>query len=121
MLFSLSLRLRDVGVASMAVGERAELTCAPDYAYGERGSGDDILPNATLVFTLELLAVRPPRSSGRDTLAEELAALKLRREAEAATPSPSGLTSTQKREAAVKAAAERLAAKGKPKGGKKRG
>ena len=27
----------DEGVAKMSVGERAKLTCSPDYAYGESG------------------------------------------------------------------------------------
>ncbi len=27
----------DEGVAQMSVGERAKLTCSPDYAYGDRG------------------------------------------------------------------------------------
>lgn len=27
----------DEGVAQMSVGERAKLTCSPDYAYGARG------------------------------------------------------------------------------------
>ena len=26
----------DEGVATMKIGERAKLTCPPDYAYGER-------------------------------------------------------------------------------------
>jgi hypothetical protein len=32
----------------MSVGERANLTCSPDYAYGSRGAGGVIPPNATL-------------------------------------------------------------------------
>ena len=34
----------------MGLGEKCTLTCSPDYAYGEAGSGDLIPPNATLVF-----------------------------------------------------------------------
>lgn len=29
----------DEGVARMSVGERAKLTCSPDYGYGARGAG----------------------------------------------------------------------------------
>ena len=46
----------DHGVATMTLGERAILTCAPDFAYGARGAGGGLVPpNATLMFELELL------------------------------------------------------------------
>lgn len=45
----------DEGVASMSVGEKAYLTCSPDYAYGPEGAAGVIPPNATLVFEVELL------------------------------------------------------------------
>jgi FK506-binding protein 1 len=45
----------DEGVAGMSVGEKAYLTCTPDYAYGAQGAGGVIPPNATLVFEVELL------------------------------------------------------------------
>eukprot|EP00879_Flechtneria_rotunda_P010970 GHRR01011463.1.p2 GENE.GHRR01011463.1~~GHRR01011463.1.p2 ORF type:complete len:136 (-),score=16.14 GHRR01011463.1:330-737(-) len=48
----------DEGVAQMSVGERANLTCSPDYAYGSRGAGGVIPPNATLVFDVELISVQ---------------------------------------------------------------
>ena len=42
----------------MKVGEKAELTCHPDVAYGEEGTpGWPIPPNATLVFEVELLHI----------------------------------------------------------------
>lgn len=47
----------DEGVALMSVGERAVLTCTPDYAYGARGFGSIIPPNATLIFEVELLGI----------------------------------------------------------------
>lgn len=47
----------DEGVATMKVGERANLTCSPDYAYGARGFPPVIPPNSTLVFDVELLGV----------------------------------------------------------------
>lgn len=40
----------DLGVASMRQNEKAILTCAPEYAYGESGSPPNIPPNATLMF-----------------------------------------------------------------------
>lgn len=40
----------DLGIATMSKGEKAILTCAPEYAYGASGSGPNIPPNATLLF-----------------------------------------------------------------------
>jgi len=47
----------DEGVAQMSVGQRANLTCTPDYAYGSEGAGGVIPPNATLIFEVELLGL----------------------------------------------------------------
>ena len=48
----------DEGVAAMRVGDKARLTLPPDLAYGPRGAGGVIPPNATLVFEVELLDIR---------------------------------------------------------------
>jgi len=42
----------------MPVGSKWELYVPSDLAYGERGAGRDIGPNATLVFEVELLAIK---------------------------------------------------------------
>ena len=47
------------GLQRMAPGGKARLTCPPAIAYGARGAGGVIPPNATLTFEVELLAVRP--------------------------------------------------------------
>jgi len=45
------------GVQMMKPGGKARLTCPPATAYGERGAGGVIPPNATLHFEIELLSV----------------------------------------------------------------
>ena len=47
------------GVQRMKVGGKAELVCPPALAYGERGAGGLIPPNATLRFEIELLEINP--------------------------------------------------------------
>jgi len=46
------------GVQLMKVGGKAKLVCPPELAYGARGAGSDVPPNATLFFEVELLAIK---------------------------------------------------------------
>ncbi|SFU95900.1 FKBP-type peptidyl-prolyl cis-trans isomerase FkpA [Polaromonas sp. YR568] len=46
------------GVQKIKVGGKATLTCPPATAYGERGAGNVVPPNATLTFEIELLAIQ---------------------------------------------------------------
>ncbi len=48
----------DAGVKGMKVGGRRELTIPPGQAYGPSGSPPAIGPNETLIFVIDLLAVK---------------------------------------------------------------
>ena len=48
----------DQGVAGMKVGGRRRITIPPNLAYGKRGAGGVIGPDETLVFVVDLIAVR---------------------------------------------------------------
>ncbi|CAB1329946.1 unnamed protein product [Coregonus sp. 'balchen'] len=45
------------GVGQMSVGQRATLTCTPDFAYGSKGHPGIIPPNSTLIFDVELMGL----------------------------------------------------------------
>ena len=45
------------GVQRIKLGGKAKLTCPAAIAYGSRGAGGVIPPNATLVFEVELLGI----------------------------------------------------------------
>ena len=42
----------------MSKGQRAKLTCSPDYAYGARGYPPIIPPNSVLIFDVELIDMK---------------------------------------------------------------
>ncbi len=42
----------------MSLGEKAMITCPPDYGYGKAGVGGGLIPpNSTLVFVVEMLGI----------------------------------------------------------------
>jgi FKBP-type peptidyl-prolyl cis-trans isomerase len=49
----------DEGVLGMRVGGLRKLIIPAALGYGAQGAGDKIPPNATLIFTIELLAINP--------------------------------------------------------------
>ncbi|MEI6518901.1 MAG: FKBP-type peptidyl-prolyl cis-trans isomerase [bacterium] len=48
----------DEGVMAMQVGEKRRLTIPSELGYGARGAGAAIPPHATLIFDVELLAIK---------------------------------------------------------------
>ncbi|MFK7909008.1 MAG: FKBP-type peptidyl-prolyl cis-trans isomerase [Akkermansiaceae bacterium] len=48
------------GIQLMRVGSRYRFIIPPELAYGEKGVGGMIKPNQTLIFEVELLAIKAP-------------------------------------------------------------
>ena len=42
------------GIKQMSKGEKAKITCPPEYGYGKKGTSG-IPPNSTLIFEVELV------------------------------------------------------------------
>ena len=50
----------DMGFAELPKGSKAILTCPPELAYGKRGAGGVIPPDATLTFEVQLFESPTP-------------------------------------------------------------
>ncbi len=45
----------DQGIIQLKKGQKAKITCPPEFAYGPRGVPGVIPPNSTLIFEVELI------------------------------------------------------------------
>ncbi len=57
----------DQGIRGMMPGGKRVLTIPPQLAYGSRGAGNVIPPDATLTFEVELLGLTPPPFASVDS------------------------------------------------------
>ena len=62
----------DEGIALMSVGDLLRLIIPPDLGYGEKGAGDAIPPNSTLIFDVELMSLGDPKIAIQDKFIEDL-------------------------------------------------
>ena len=53
----------DEGICQLQKGQKAIITCPPEYAYGSQGAGGVIPPNATLTFEVEVIDFYKPQSA----------------------------------------------------------
>lgn len=52
------IRCWDFTIARMSIGQKVKVVCPSDWAYGSRGAGGLIPPNADLIFEVELLSFK---------------------------------------------------------------
>jgi peptidylprolyl isomerase len=61
----------DEGIAMLNVGGKARMVIPSEIGYGERGAGNVIPPNATLIFEVELVDILPGPPEAPQVVAED--------------------------------------------------
>ena len=62
----------DEGIALMSIGDKYRLIIPPELAYGKKGAGNVIPPDATLIFDTELISVSDPKVPIADVLLQTI-------------------------------------------------
>lgn len=108
-LAAVFLRIGDIGV----------LTISPEYGFGDGGSGDEVPPKSTLVFTIELVAIKERIKGSGASDRERLAELRAEREVAELAAKEKKAEVAKKSLETKSALAEKLANKNKKGGGVK--
>jgi FKBP-type peptidyl-prolyl cis-trans isomerase 2 len=99
-------------------GDEFELLVSPQYGYGDAGSGAEVPPGSTLLFTVKVEDTERPAISAKAALKEQRAAATKQSEEAAAKRAAAQAETDARKSAAAARAAEMAAKRAGGKGGK---